>query len=142
VWDAPPATCLLAAAASSTAEPNLAAPCLPYCTSANLTGGPNGSLGVGCATNTCGAQGTALPVAADATCLNGDPAVSGFSDGLSYCCPAADECLAHGQSDNNDPDPAKRGLTVPVCLKGSRATVELCRRENDNLLPTIQVCIT
>lgn len=67
---------------------------------------------------------------------NGLQAVSGFTDGRSYCCPEADECLAHGQSDNLGLNP---GLTVPVCLKGSPATVELCRRENDNLLPTIQV---
>jgi hypothetical protein len=102
-------------------------------------GGPNGSLGVGCNSETCGQQGTAIPSAITAICPNNLPAVSGFTDGLSYCCPAADECIAHGQSDNAGPTP---GLTVPVCLKGSPATVELCRRENDNLLPTIQVSHT
>lgn len=109
---------------------------VPVCDPVVHPGGPNGSIGVGCETNNCGRQGTAIPVASNATCPNGDPAVSGFSNGLSYCCPGAHECLAHGQSSNSGPTP---GLTVPVCLNGSQATVELCRRENDNLLPTIQV---
>jgi hypothetical protein len=99
-------------------------------------GGPNGSLGVGCNSETCCDLGTALVSLPTATCPNGLPPVSGFTDRKSYCCPAADECIAHGQADNLGPG---AGKTVPVCLKGSPDTVELCRRENDNLLPTIQV---
>ncbi|WIA34647.1 hypothetical protein OEZ86_012963 [Tetradesmus obliquus] len=103
-------------------------------------GGPNGSLGVGCPRNPCGTQTAvsvlnSVNVTAATTCPNGAPSVSGFSDGKTYCCPNADECIAHGQSSNSGSTP---GRTVPVCLKGSAATVELCRRENDNLHPTIQ----
>lgn len=114
--------------------------CLPlFCCCLDLlllTGGPNGSLGVGCNSNPCGDLGVAVPVTPTATCSNLEKAVSGFSDGLSYCCPEATQCVAHGQSANSGPDP---GETVPVCLTGHPTTVELCRRENDNLLPTIQV---
>uniref|UniRef100_A0A383VUW9 Plant heme peroxidase family profile domain-containing protein n=1 Tax=Tetradesmus obliquus TaxID=3088 RepID=A0A383VUW9_TETOB len=103
-------------------------------------GGPNGSLGVGCPRNPCGTQTAnstinGVNVTIDTTCPNGAPSVTGFTDGKAYCCPNADECIAHGQSANAGPTP---GRTVPVCLKGSAATVELCRRENDNLHPTIQ----
>lgn len=70
-------------------------------------------------------------------CGNGDAPAGSFSNGLSYCCPVG-MCLAHGQSSNTGPTP---GQTVPLCLDGSAATVELCRRENDNLLPTIQVSV-
>lgn len=103
----------------------------------SLAGGLNGSLGVGCSQPNCGTLNTAVSsTIPGAKCLNGLDPVSGFSDGLSYCCPGADECIAHGQSAILGPT---SGLTVPVCLKGSPDTVELCRRENDNLLPTIQV---
>lgn len=102
-------------------------------------GGPNGSLGVGCPNNNCGVQaGAALgpqPVTPGTlACANSAPPVSGFSDGKSYCCPNADQCIAKGQSSNSGPTP---GLTIPVCLSGSQATVELCRRENDGLLSSI-----
>ncbi len=79
-------------------------------------GGPNGSLGVGCPSNNCGVQaGAALgpqPVTPGTlACANSAPPVSGFSDGKSYCCPNADQCIAKGQSSNSGPTP---GLTIPV----------------------------
>lgn len=66
------------------------------------------------------------------TCANGGKPVDGFSDGNSYCCPGQNECIAHGQD-------FVKGFVVPVCLTGLPSSVELCRRENDNLLPVIQV---
>ena len=99
-------------------------------------GGPNGSLGVGCPNNNCGSTTAPVNVTAGTVCANGAAAVGGFSDGRSYCCPAATECIAHGQSSNTGPTP---GRVVPVCLTGSAATVELCRRENDGLLSMVQV---
>jgi len=42
---------------------------------------------------------------------------------------------SQAQGANNGPT---RGLVVPGCLDGSADTVELCRRENDGLVPTIQ----
>lgn len=96
-------------------------------------GGPNGSLAVGCSSNTCG-NATAATATTEPTCADGTPSVGGFSDGKLYCCPVG-SCVSLGQSSNSGSTP---GLVVPVCLQGSASTVELCRRENDNLLPTIQ----
>jgi hypothetical protein len=99
-------------------------------------GGPNGSLGVGCSTSNCGNTTAAVSVAAGTVCANGAAAVGGFSDEKFYCCPAATQCIAHGQGSNAG---ATAGRVVPVCLAGSANTVELCRRENDGLLTLIQV---
>ena len=94
-------------------------------------GGPNGSIGVGCPAEPCGDKGTPVAQEPGTACANGDMAAGGFTDMKSYCCPARGECIAHSQ------DKAS-GATVPVCLEGSRVTVELCRRENDGLLPTVE----
>jgi hypothetical protein len=99
------------------------------------TGGPNGSLGVGCSNRTCIALRTATPAAVGEICPNGVPSAGGFTDGLNYCCPQPTQCIVLAQSGNNGPLP---GLVVPGCLDGSPDTVELCRRENDGLAPTIQ----
>eukprot|EP00775_Hariotina_reticulata_P002170 gene2170-2489_t len=98
-------------------------------------GGPNGSLGVGCPNNTCATLNIATPAAVGDICPNGAPSVGGFTDGLNYCCPQPTQCVALAQSANNGATP---GLVVPGCLTGSPNSVELCRRENDGLVPTIQ----
>jgi hypothetical protein len=99
-------------------------------------GGPNGSLGVGCSNSTCAKLDIATPAAVGAICLNGAPSVGGFTDGLNYCCPQPTQCVVQAQSaSSGSPGP---GLVVPGCLDGSADTVELCRRENDGLVSTIQ----
>jgi hypothetical protein len=98
-------------------------------------GGPNGSLGVGCPNNTCATLNIATPAAVGEICPNGAPSVGGFTDGLNYCCPQPTQCVALAQGSNTG---SNRGMVVPGCLDGSSDTVELCRRENDNLVPTIQ----
>jgi len=101
-------------------------------------GGPNGSLAAGCTSNTCGQTAAGFPAAVPAaptdTCPDGYPSRSGFTDGGNFCCPAG-FCVSHGQSANGTPN---QGKLVALCLPGNRDTNELCRPENDSLLPTIQ----
>jgi len=96
-------------------------------------GGPNGSLAASCLTNTCGLA-IATAAAPTDTCPDGYPSRSGFSDGGHFCCPAG-FCVAHGQTTNGTP---QQGKVIPMCLAGDQATNELCRQENDSLMPTMQ----
>jgi len=106
----------------------------------NKQGGPNGSLGAGCPNKDCG-KPPPVGVSPDpflsangTNCSDGYPSRSGFSDGNFYCCPAG-YCVAHGQTANGN---SQSGKLIPQCLVGSRDTNELCRPENDSLMPTIQ----
>lgn len=96
------------------------------------TGGLNGSIGAKCEKEDCFNE-TSLYIAEDkyATCPNGVAPVGNFFpyNGSVFCCDSAYQCISKYANEE--------GETIPVCVDGSPETNEMCRPENDGLLPTL-----